>query len=313
MLEEKTKKNLSGKRIYKDSVFRMLFKEKDALLSLYNAIFDTKYDDPMQIEITTLENAIYMGIKNDVSCILDFHLALMEHQSTVNPNMPLRSLMYVADLYEKQTAELDIYSGRQIMLPNPQFVVFYNGLDKQPEKKIMFLSDAYYHKDKEVSLELKVLQLNINPGYNEDIVSKCPALFEYIQFVDCVRKHQRVLPVPEAVDEAVKECIHKGILEGFLRKNRAEVMKMSIYEYDEEKHLRILQRESWEDGWEEGCEAGISAGVKQGTEQTYYRMFRNHKTPQEISKFTGESLGYLYQVQEKYLKLVREEGKYDMH
>ena len=305
MTEENIKKNLLGKRIYKDSVFRMLFKEKDTLLLLYNAIFDTEYDDPKQIEITTLENAIYMGIKNDVSCILDFHLALMEHQSTVNPNMPLRSLMYVADLYEKQTAELDIYSGRQIKLPNPQFVVFYNGLDKQPEKRIMFLSDSYYHKDKEVSLELKVLQLNINPGYNEDIVSKCPTLFEYIQFVDCVRKHQKVLPVPEAVDEAVKECIHKGILEGFLRKNRAEVVKMSIYEYDEEKHLRTLQRESWEDG----RKAGISAGVKQGTEQTYYRMFRNHKTPQEISEFTGESLEYLYQVQEKYLELVREEGK----
>ena len=124
MTQEKVKKNISGKRIYKDSVFRMLFKEKDTLLLLYNAIFDTEYDDPKQIEITTLENAIYMGIKNDVSCILDFHLALMEHQSTVNPNMPLRSLMYVADLYEKQTAELDIYSGRQIKLPNPQFVVF---------------------------------------------------------------------------------------------------------------------------------------------------------------------------------------------
>ena len=181
----------------------------------------------------------------------------------------------------------------------------------------MFLSDAYYHKDKEVSLELKVLQLNINPGYNEDIVSKCPTLFEYIQFVDCVRKHQKVLPVPEAVDEAVKECIRKGILEGFLLKNRAEVVKMSIYEYDEEKHLRTLQKESWEDGWEEGCEvgrkAGISAGVKQGTEQTYYRMFRNDKTPQEISEFTGESLEYIYQVQEKYLELVREDGKYDLH
>lgn len=93
-------------------------------------IFDTEYDDTREIENTSLENAVYMGLKNDVSCILDFHLALLGHRSTVNPNMPPRSLMYVADLYEGQTLEWDLYSGRRIMLPNPEFVVFYNGLDE---------------------------------------------------------------------------------------------------------------------------------------------------------------------------------------
>lgn len=130
------------KRIYKDSVFRMLFKEKGELLSLYNAIYGTEYMDPDELEIATLENAIYMGLKNDVSCIIDYHLILFEHQSTINPNMPLRSLMYVSDLYEKLTAELDIYSSRQIILPNPSFIVLYNGKRKQPERKIMLLSDA---------------------------------------------------------------------------------------------------------------------------------------------------------------------------
>ena len=290
------------KRVYKDSVFRMLFKEKDELLSLYNAIYGTEHGDPNQLEVTTLENAIYMGLKNDVSCSIDYHLALFEHQSTINPNMPLRSLMYVSDLYEKLTAELDIYSSNQIILPNPSFVVLYNGLQEQPERGIMLLSDAYHWKTEEIALELKVIQLNINPGYNEAIVSKCPVLFEYIQFVSCVRKYQQRMPVAEAVDQAVKECINRGILETFLRKNRAEVVKMSIYEYDEEKHMRTLR--------EEGREEGIKQGIEQGKDQMLYRMFHNNRTPQEISEFTGESLEYLYQVHERYLEMVQEESKY---
>ena len=168
------------KRIYKDSVFRMLFKEKSELLSLYNALYGTEYDDPEQLEITTLENAIYMNLKNDVSCILDFHLSLLEHQTTFNPNMPLRYLMYVADLYQKLTAELDIYSSKQITLPNPGFVVLYNGEKEQPERRVLRLSDAYSWKGQGgTELELTVLQLNINEGYNQDIVTRCPALGGY--------------------------------------------------------------------------------------------------------------------------------------
>lgn len=289
---------MAVRRVYKDSVFRMIFGKKEELLSLYNAIFGTEYDDPEQLEVTTLENAIYLGHKNDVSCIICLHLALFEHQSTVNPNMPLRYLMYIADLYEKLTGELDIYSRRQIRLPNPDFVVLYNGLEKQPERKVMLLSDSYQKKEKEISLELKVLQLNINPGYNERIVLKCPMLFQYIQFVSCVRQYQDIMPVADAVDRAVKECMERGILKEFLQKNRAEVIKMSIYEYDEAKHLRTLQEESREDGRLEG------------KEQLIYRMFHNQKTPEEVSEFTGEPLEYLYGVQKQYLEMVREQTEY---
>lgn len=284
------------KRIYKDSVFRMLFKEKGALLSLYNAIYGTEHKEPDELKIATLENAIYMGLKNDVSCIIDYHLALLEHQSTINPNMPLRSLMYVSDLYEKLTAELDIYSSRQIILPNPSFIVLYNGKRKQPERKIMLLSDAYHQKTEDIALELKVIQLNINPGNNEEIVSKCPLLFEYIEFVSCVRKYQQNLPVAQAVDQAIRECISNGILEKFLRENRAEVVKLSIYEYDEEKHMRTLKEE----------------GIQQGKDQMIYRMFLNNRTPQEVSEFTGEPLEYLYQVHKRYLEIVQEENRYDI-
>ena len=282
-----------AKRVYRDSVFRMLFKEKKELLSLYNAIYGTAYDDPEQLEVTTLENAVYMNLKNDVSCILDFHLSLLEHQSTFNPNMPLRYLMYVADLYQRLTAELDIYSSRQITLPNPNFVVLYNGEREQPEKRVLCLSDSYAWKDKgDLSLELKVLQLNINEGYNQDIVTRCPALSGYIHFVSLVRENRKTMPVSEAVDHAVRDCIRNGILEDFMRKNRAEVVKMSIYEYDEEKHFRTLREE--------------------GRQEVYFNMFHKNKTPEDISDLTGESVEYLYGLQKKYLATVHEQSHYDV-
>ena len=274
---------------------------KKELLSLFNAIYGTEYDDPEQLEVTTLENAVYMNLKNDVSCILDFHLSLLEHQSTINPNIPLRYLMYVADLYQKLTAELDIYSSRQIMLPNPNFVVLYNGEKEQPEQRILCLSDSYAWKDKgDLSLELKVLQLNINKGYNQDIVTRCPALSGYIQFVSLVRENRKTMSVSEAVDHAVKVCIQNGILEDFMKKNRAEVVKVSIYEYDEEKHFRTLR--------EEGREEGMAAGM----EKVYFNMFHKNKTPEDISDFTGESVEYLYDLQKKYLATVHEHSHYDV-
>lgn len=283
------------KRTYKDSVFRMLFREKANLLSLYNAIYGTSYDGPEQMEITTLENAVYMGLKNDISCILDFSLALFEHQSTVNPNMPLRYLMYIADVYEKITAERTVYSSRQILLPAPDFVVLYNGKGNQPEKKMLLLSDAYCGRGKEDrGLELRVLQLNINRGYNEALKEKCPTLGEYCAFTDRVRGLEDSMPVSEAVDRAVKECIREGILKEFLLRNRAEVVKMSIYEYDEEKHMQALR--------EEGREEGIHKII--------YHMLENKRSPEDVSSLTGEPVEYVYRVQEEYLETVREKGSY---
>lgn len=274
-----TKDTLSVNRTYKDSVFRMLFREKEELLSLYNAIHDTEYTDTEQMKITTLESAIYMNYKNDLSCIIDFHLALLEHQSTINPNMPLRYLMYVADLYGKITAENNIYSRRCIELPAPDFVVLYNGLEKQPERKLLLLSDAYGAEKKETALELRVLQLNINAGYNEKIMEKCPTLFGYSKLISYIRNNQKSMAIEEAIDQAVKQCIHEGILEKFLREHRAEVIKMSIYEYDEEKHMRALREEGREEGKEDN------------KKETAQRMLQAGRlTIEEIAEYSGLSV-----------------------
>ena len=176
-------------REYKDTVFRMLFKEKARLLELYNAVNDTDYQDPEALEIVTLENAIYMSMKNDVSCLIDMRIQLYEHQSTVNPNLPFRDLMYVCEQYEKYTIKKDLYSRRLVKLSTPRFVVFYNVREEQPERKELYLSTAFEIPEEDPALELRVTQLNINPGYNEELLHKCPALFEYMEYVNCVRTY----------------------------------------------------------------------------------------------------------------------------
>ena len=176
-------------REYKDRVFRMLLKEPKVALEVYNAMNGTSYDNPDELIITTLENAVYLGMKNDVSFILGTQLVLYEHQSTPNPNMPLRNLAYVACVYMAYVFGDNLYGRKLIKIPEPRFVVFYNGTDKMPEQSVLRLSDAYERKSEELDLELRIRFININPGYNEEIVEKSPTLYQYVKFVDTVRKY----------------------------------------------------------------------------------------------------------------------------
>ena len=242
-------------RNYKDTIFRMIFRDKRELLTLYNAVNGTHYDNPEDLEITTLENAIYMNMKNDVSCILDMRMNLYEHQFSVNPNIPLRDLFYVARLYEKFTIGKDLYSSKRIMIPTPKFIVFYNGVTQQPERMVMKLSDSFQCVE-DVNLELIVTQLNINPGYNDELVKGCPSLYQYMCYVEKVRTYNKTMPIEEAVAVAVDECIKEDILADFFRRNKAEAIQMSIYEYDQELHNKTLL--------EEGIEVGITQGISQG-------------------------------------------------
>ena len=249
---------------YKDTVFRMIFKEKSALLSLYNALNGTDYQNPDELEVNTMENAIYLGKKNDVSFVIDCRLNLYEHQSTFNPNMPLRDLFYVSSLYSKITVGMDLYSIHSIEVPFPQFIVFYNGTEEQPEKRLLKLSDLYSEKGRNYlkeayasdqlfsRLELDVLMLNINKGYNVELVNGCRLLAEYMMYVDKVRGYAEWYPLEIAVEKAVDECIREGILEKFLRENRAEVISMSIFEYNEAEHLRLIARDERAAGKIEG-------------------------------------------------------------
>lgn len=247
-------------RNYRDRIFRMLFNDRKALLTLYNAVNRTDYTNPDELEVNTLENAIYMGMKNDISFLLDCRLSLYEQQSSVNLNMPLRNLFYVAKLFQTLVSERNFYGTKRIQLPTPKFVVFYNGTAAQPERQILKLSDAYEVKDDDIELELKTTVLNINAGFNSEIFKRCPLLREYMQYVDCVRKYSEDFPLQKAVELAIRECISNNILTDFLKKNRAEVMEMCLFEYDEELHEKMTRQEAYEDGREAGREEGQLEG-----------------------------------------------------
>lgn len=244
-------------RNYKDTVFRMIFKDKKELLALYNAINDTNYSNVDDLEITTLENAIYMTVKNDVSFVVDMTLNLYEHQSTINPHIPIRDLDYVSKTFSSFYRNKDLYASTQkIKLPNPRFIVFYNGLVKEPARREIKLSDLYMISEDNPKLELIVTQINVNPGYNDDLMKKCPTLNDYMLFVDLTREYQKIYPLQEAINMAVEECIRKGILADFLIKNKSEVISMSIFEYNEKLHEQTLR--------EEGEEIGRKKGIAEG-------------------------------------------------
>ena len=289
--------NLAANRNYKSTVFAMLFGDRERLLGLYNAISGKNYQDPEALEINTLENAIYMGMKNDLSFLIDDRLSLYEHQSTVNPNMPLRFLFYISDLYSGMTTEENFYGRKALSIPIPCFVIFYNGSEPQPDRKILRLSDLYTVKMKETQLELTAVLLNINRNHNRELMEACRDLKDYAEYVDRVRKYARELPLPEAVERAVKECIREGILKEFLEKNRAEVKKMSIYEYDQEKHIRMERQDAWEEGIKEGELRGRNAQLSELIKKKLVRG-------KSISRIAEE----LEETEEWIQKLIREYG-----
>lgn len=237
---------------HKDTVFRMLFRNRAKLLELYNALNGTHYEDPEELKICTLENAIYMSFKNDVAFLVGSEMNLYEHQASFNPNMPLRDLVYVAKELEKYMAGDTLYSSRMVKIPVPRFIVFYNGTQEQPERRILKLSDAYEKQVPSPELELKVLMLNINLGCNRELMQKCKTLREYCLFVDSIRMHRAYMETAEAVEAAVTECIQKGILADFLTSQRAEVVAMSIFEYNEEEEMKKIRAAEYSVGKAEG-------------------------------------------------------------
>lgn len=240
------------KRNYKDTVFRMLFKKKENLLSLYNALNKTAYTDVEYLEVTTLENAVYMNYKNDISFVFDYELMLYEHQSTVNPNMPLRDLIYAAKVLQGIVKDESLYGKTLVKLPAPRFVVFYNGTDCQPEKYQLRLSEAFEKKQPYPELELIVTVYNINWGHNKELMKACRLLEEYAEYVEQVRKFARTMPFKEAVEKAVDYCIEHEVLSEFLSKNRAEAVEMCIFEFDEEKYMEMERNSAYQSGFENG-------------------------------------------------------------
>ena len=236
-------------RQHKDILFRYILTEKKTLLTLYNALNGTDYTNENDLEINTLEDAIYLGHKNDLSFIVGNTLNLYEHQSSINPNMPYRGLCYITSLYEAHVKRSDanVYGRRLVRLPYPQYVVFYNGVDELAERTTLRLSDAYMEVPSgkaEACLEMTATVININHGKNKDLLTKCRELGEYADFIHRVRSYRETCRTFEdAVDKAVDECIEQNILREILERSKSDMKFSILTEYDQEKHYEGLREE----------------------------------------------------------------------
>ena len=273
-------KHVFVQKKYRDALFRRIFNEKSVLLELYNALNQTDYDDADELIFYTIDDVIYLGYKNDVSFIVRGTLNLYEHQSTLNPNMPIRGLIYFGKQYESYIKQnnLNIYGKKLLSLPFPQFVIFYNGIEPLENDKDymeLHLSDAFeYAKQTPVEtnvvsnstvqntsgsfstrpcLECTARIYNINYGHNQELMARCRTLEEYSILIGRISSNVRNgIPLEQAADTAVQECIRDGILQDFLIKHRSEVVGMLLEEFDMDEYIKMERRDSYEDGLAEG-------------------------------------------------------------
>ena len=274
--------NVTANRKYKDTMFRMIFKDKKELLSLYNAVNGSHHENEEDLQIVTLENAIYMNMKNDLAFLIDFHLYLYEHQSTYNPNIPLRNLLYVAREYQKLIDMKSLYSSSVIRIPAPKFIVFYNGAKNLPETMFLQLSDSYYPNEPDPQLELKVTIININSGNNQQILDKCPTLREYMLYIEHIRRYLSLPDMsPEtAVEYAVTECIKNNILADFLRQNRSEAISMCIFEFGE-REQQLMKKADIDFGTEIGVKL-VDTLLKNGRSEDIPKVIEDPEYREEL-------------------------------
>lgn len=250
----------TANRKYKDSVFVDLFSEdekaKENFLSLYNALHGTHLDNSTELKPLKLDQAMYTKLSNDVSCLIDNKIiVLAEHQSTINENMPLRCLQYVARLYEQIQDPKAKYHRALQKIPTPEFYVFYNGTEAYPTHKTLKLSDAYIIKPEHAPLELTVQVLNINTDRANKVLTACKPLEEYSLFVEAVRRHTS-LDKEHGFENAIKECIQNNILKEYLQRKSREVINMLLAEYDYDTDIAVQRQESLMIGIQQGFSEG---------------------------------------------------------
>jgi predicted transposase/invertase (TIGR01784 family) len=254
-------------RGYKSSVFAALFDDEDKLRELYAALENVEYDPSLPITITTLRDALYMNQLNDLSFTAGSHLLfIIEHQASLNRNMPLRMLIYIARVYEKLIDRRSLYRETLMKIPRPEFIVLYNGPEEAPEYWEQRLSDAFIElgEERTACLDLTVKVYNINKGRNEALLQRSEHLAGYAEFVAKVRENRASLPLDEAVRGAIRHCVNNRILAKFLEEHGSEVLNMLLEEWNLDEAKEVW----WEEGWEQGREEGVEKGREQGREIT---------------------------------------------
>jgi hypothetical protein len=257
-------------RKYKDSVFVHYFSDSEKLIELYNAIEGKDYPKDTDLQINTLEGALYLDMLNDVSFLLDGKLIiLIEHQSTINENIPLRLLLYIGRIYEKIMDGENIYRQKRIKIPKPEFIVMYNGIEEYPDQSEIKLSDAFEEADVPDMLDLTVKVYNVNHGRNPAILQKSKSLNDYTAFVARVRGNRAGgMTLADAVREAIQYCIGHDIMREFLQKERTEVeicySRNSIWTSRRGFGVRKAWKKAWKKAWPKAWKKELQKGRPKG-------------------------------------------------
>ena len=279
----------------RDRLFKAIFgrntdESKQWRLDLYNALRGTNYTDPDALEINTIENVIYLTMRNDISFLVDSQMTLFEQQSTYNPNMPLRGLMYFAQLYQMHLSKSGktLYHSKLVKIPNPKFIVFYNGSKETADIEYLRLSDAFETKDENGDFEWTAEMININPGHNETLQKNCKALYNYIQYISRISENKKQgLSGIDAVNEAVDWAIKENLLGGFFKTQKEEILAMSLTEFNAEEVIQDVKAE------------GIAEGAENAKLEDAQNFLRENISPETIARCTGLPL-------EKVLELQKE-------
>ena len=251
------------KRLYKDSLFRDIFSNEERLSEIYEALLGRKAD-PQDITLATMDETLFDGIKNDVGFIVrNEYVILIEHQSTINENMPLRLFMYLAEIYRRHVDEDSVYRKKRIRLPAPRFYVFYNGMEEVPDTWRLRLSDAFDGRQGSMELVVDVININIDDKKERLLLGKSHALKSYSVFVAKVRECiKNGSTLEAAVGEAVQYCVsHDYLREYFRQKHKKEVFDMLNFAWNQERALKVCAEEAREDGLAQGLENGLAASI----------------------------------------------------
>ena len=307
------------RRNYKDSVFVDLFAHditaKENFISLYNALHGTNLDaETTEIQPVMIEKVLYMKYYNDVAMLVDGKIVVMiEHQSTINENMPFRFLEYIARIYEKITNPKEKFERKLMKLPVPEFYVFYNGKEDFPSESEMKLSDAFIKLDENLDynsdlkkhiekrnfpLEICVKVININVDKENPVLNRCEALKEYSEFMEQVRFNVEN-KIPEALTVAIKQSIKQGFLSEYLSRKSTEVENMLLTEYDYDTDIAVQRQEAYEDGMEQGISQGIQQGSQQAKIETAMNFISMGLTVEQVSKGTGLSMDFIKTLKDK--------------
>ena len=295
---------------YKDRLFSFIFgrpERKEWTLSLYNAVNGSSHTDPEEIEIVTMEDILYMGMKNDMSFLITDTANMYEQQSTYNPNMPVRKLMYAARFYDRyiHVNRLNIYSTKQIRLPVPKLVTFYNGMEER-EDDILELKDAFLTEDgkpaeTESDIQVRVRMININYGKNKELMGACRPLSEYAWFIAEIRRNNQGMDIETAVDSALEAMPEEFGLKKFLVANKAEVKQMCITEYNEAETMEQFREEGREEG-----------EILRLIKMVYKKMLKG-RTNEEIAEEVEESIELIGRIKEAVLEYRKNctDGEFD--